>query len=755
MRDWLRLPRIRAMLSLLGAWLLFFGPTLLSSGVPYRRDLLHLYIPARHYLHERLRSGQLPQWYPYEALGVPFIGQIVTATFHPETWLFLPFAPAVAVKLNILFGYLLALAGAYKAGRAVGASRAGAVAGAFAFAFGGYAIGVSDNLPYVVGLATLPWVLWAAWRVCERRRWKDAALLGLLTASIFLAGDAQSFATCPLIFGLIFLTVRRSWRALGLLASAGVLALLCISVEWMPALVVAAASLRHAWVGDMAIIGQWSFHPWRILEWIIPSFTPALRTADMGVHIYGGRLGVWAETVFAGTIVCLLVAAGVRARSWARWPLVGLLALGVWLALGPRFLLFRGLCAVLPIFGSFRYPEKYLALAWLAAGPLAALGYDRIALQPQRWWKRAAVAAAVLLVAALIVSRTDPAGMLWRVAGKPLDPKEPIRELIRTSWSRGLLTSAAILGVGAVAIRSRRWLPLVGLLFVELWAGNGGHVQLAPLVDFEESNAFIDRVRANARDGVPAPRASLRQANITQVEDLQGGEDYYVRGMRLQLISCSSGLGHVQGFGTMLPGAAERYVRLFGDRSDWDSPVAPRFNSCFVVEPATNATTPGEREFVRDDPFGLKLMARQCDARATFDGTLPAADYAAAIQMRGEPLPPHKVIWEGASKLDYAAGSIHWLEYSPERVRLQVDAPAPTALVLRDQFAAGWTATIDGAPTPIIAANLAARGVELPAGQHLVEFDYRTPRLRLGASLSLLGLVLALAMWWQTKRSSR
>ena len=34
--------------------------------------------------------------------------------------------------------------------------------GAAAFAFGGYGIGVANNLPYVVGWATLPWVLWAS-----------------------------------------------------------------------------------------------------------------------------------------------------------------------------------------------------------------------------------------------------------------------------------------------------------------------------------------------------------------------------------------------------------------------------------------------------------------------------------------------------------------------------------------------------------------------------------------------------------------
>src|SRR3954467_8776334 len=103
-RDSRRLhPRGWAGLALVGAWLLFFGQTIVSSRVPYERDILVTVLPLRHYLLERLRAGEIPQWYPYELLGVPFAGSLVASPFHPQVVLFLLLGPALGTKWSILF----------------------------------------------------------------------------------------------------------------------------------------------------------------------------------------------------------------------------------------------------------------------------------------------------------------------------------------------------------------------------------------------------------------------------------------------------------------------------------------------------------------------------------------------------------------------------------------------------------------------------------------------------------------------------
>jgi hypothetical protein len=96
-----------------------------------------------------------------------------------------------------------------------------------------------------------------------------------------------------------------------------------------------------------------------------------------------------------------------------------------------------------------------------------------------------------------------------------------------------------------------------------------------------------------------------------------------------------------------------------------------------------------------------------------------------------------------APPTDGAPGEVRLVHYAPESVELEVEARAPMALVLNDAYYDGWSATVDGQPTPILPANIVVRGVRVPAGTHRVSFSYRTPGLVLGALISLgtLGLL--------------
>jgi uncharacterized membrane protein YfhO len=67
---------------------------------------------------------------------------------------------------------------------------------------------------------------------------------------------------------------------------------------------------------------------------------------------------------------------------------------------------------------------------------------------------------------------------------------------------------------------------------------------------------------------------------------------------------------------------------------------------------------------------------------------------------------------------------------------VEVDAPAAGWLVLSDRFFPGWTAKVDGAPTPIFRANAMMRAVKVDRGKHGVEFVFRQPGLRPGAAVS-------------------
>jgi len=70
---------------------------------------------------------------------------------------------------------------------------------------------------------------------------------------------------------------------------------------------------------------------------------------------------------------------------------------------------------------------------------------------------------------------------------------------------------------------------------------------------------------------------------------------------------------------------------------------------------------------------------------------------------------------------------------------ISIKATGPGTLTLKDRNMPGWSAFVDGKPTPIKSGLF--REIDLPAGQHVVEFRYWPPGLASGLVLFLLGLL--------------
>ena len=91
-----------------------------------------------------------------------------------------------------------------------------------------------------------------------------------------------------------------------------------------------------------------------------------------------------------------------------------------------------------------------------------------------------------------------------------------------------------------------------------------------------------------------------------------------------------------------------------------------------------------------------------------------------------------------------APGTARIVESRPDRVRVEIDPTAPGFLILSDTFFPGWAATVDGQPRSILRANVAFRAVPVAPGEHEVEFRYAPLSFRIGVTLSLAALVIAI-----------
>jgi len=87
------------------------------------------------------------------------------------------------------------------------------------------------------------------------------------------------------------------------------------------------------------------------------------------------------------------------------------------------------------------------------------------------------------------------------------------------------------------------------------------------------------------------------------------------------------------------------------------------------------------------------------------------------------------------------AGTATITEYKADSVAIKTSGGGGI-LTLSDQYYPGWQATVDGQPTDIMRADTVFRAVCVPAGDHVVRFDYRPTSLLIGVLLSALGWLL-------------
>ncbi|MDQ3929029.1 MAG: YfhO family protein, partial [Chloroflexota bacterium] len=96
--------------------------------------------------------------------------------------------------------------------------------------------------------------------------------------------------------------------------------------------------------------------------------------------------------------------------------------------------------------------------------------------------------------------------------------------------------------------------------------------------------------------------------------------------------------------------------------------------------------------------------------------------------------------------LDRTTAPVRWLVDEPEQVEVEATLPQAAWLILSDNFAQGWEASLDGSPAPMVRANVAFRAVAVPAGTHRVTFQYRPGVFYIAAAISALSTIVALAL---------
>jgi hypothetical protein len=768
--------------------LLYFHRASFSDEIFISRDILRVYYPLKKYWVDRVSQGQFPDWYPFDGLGQPYAAMLISGAYHPANLFYLVLSLGGALKLVTLLSYMAALGGTYRFGRLWGMGRGAALLSGLTYALCGYMVGISNNLLYLMAASTFPWALWGAERFLRQPSVARAAAAVIPLALVLLSGDPQSFALCNgMILVLVLLrpdraSVPRVASRAGLLI---VLGALLAAVQILPVLSILGEVNPSA--PDLATATSFSFHPLKLLELVLgplyldPESGTVASSQLAGELFQMGLASFWVSSVHVGFPALLLLGAALWAhrRDPRTWKLAVLALFLLALALGHHLPLYGWFYQWVPLWSSFRYPEKLLpyVLFLLAVGAGAgvealgrdaalsrrlgvvglglALGCGLLALGEWRWevFSRGVIAA------------------LWS------RPQAFVLEMIHGNFLKATLVSMVtlvLLGVVLLRVRhlSLRAGAFVVLQLALLYVANEGTYQMTypDLLDQPTGMVeFILRREAGSSGGRPRVFGAVSDLEPREIPPGLTAYDIVSLNIVAALDPNTPALWDLESARPYLPGVSRRFHgfmrsidfgamlgRVFGLYDVRYITVASRDYQRIQGDPDVILTEDRNvRSVLLGNPLALPrayLAAPQCvqdvDAASVFilSESFQPGRQAALECPAGTPVSEAAPSSEGL-------GEVGFVRYEPEHVELSVEARAPAVLVLNDAYYGGWSATVDGQPAPILPANVAVRGVLVPAGAHQVTFTYRPPGQRLGLFLSLVTLgLLGLAALWERRQ---
>jgi O-antigen/teichoic acid export membrane protein len=754
-----------------------------------------------------LAQGQIPLWNPYLLSGVPFLAAGQYAVLYPPGVLFyvmpLPYAYGWFIGLHLflagLFMYIFL--------RIIQVNRWGATFGAVAFAFCGFLL-TSFQWPMVVSTAAwLPLLLVAVELVIrnseegENRGLLWFCLGATVVAMQFLAGHME--ISFYVLFSAGFFAAARlaaiawkaGWRrsmspAITLLAMVG-LGIGLAALQIMPFVEAIGANFRSGYVSFQEVIG-YAMPKDQAIGFLMPDFfgNPSHHTyldlndfqsklvgdnalgkpTDPPHTIFWGRKNYVEGAVYIGILPLILGAlALLRRRNRYTWIFAIFGALAISLAFGAPWywVFFR-----LPGFDQLHTPFRWIFPYMVCAIVLGSIGAGYLAEESGR--SARALRWLTLLAGGSFFTALG-AGLLWRSRALSLVGAWMERaDRLKASFSDGAMLfsyqgrNIFILGLmllasaGVLWIAGRRW-RLPGAQWLPLAPALAIFILAADVMSY--SYSFNTRIDPKPLTFIPPAIAALPQEDQPYRIVSFGDED---------ILPPNSGmlfeLQDVRGYDTIIPKQYAEYWSLMEDphgliyskihklvRADsLQSPYFDLMNIKYIL-----SVKPLNLPLVYDGPTKVyrnpRVAPRSYLSFSAESVTMPAESLARLNSGGFDPKQHTVLIGAQAGSLPHNSGPpvpARITLYSPMRVVVEADTPAPAVLVLLDSYFPGWEAKIDGKQAGLYRAQHTFRGVLLEPGRHVVEFEYKPISFRLGLMVSGLSAaaLLLLAGWRYWRR---
>lgn len=705
---------------------------------------------------EFLATGSIPQWNPYLYGGLPYIAAMHGDIFYPTAWLRWIMPVDLAITWGMAIHFVLAGWLTFGFARALKLSWTAAIAAGVAYELSGIVASQMspghDGKLFVSALTPLAfWVLLSAIR--GRQRWGFGAFS--VVVALLVLGHYQMCYFLMLALGLWTLYLafwddqrpagQNPWLAVGLAALAVVIGIGITALQVLPFLEYIPYSPRAAggpntgweWVNSYAM------PPSEVFTWLLPEFNGVLDK-------YWGQNPIKFHTEYVG-VVPLMLACFAWGDTSRRRLVVALLVGAVLfqlLAFAGHTPFYRPFFEFVPMLKKMRAVGMVFFLVAFPLALLAGIGLERLLRGQVR--SRRVVAISVGFGSFALLGAV---GVLQPIAEGLAIPERMAAVQANSSALRlGSLRLLLAVIVGGVALwgmatgRVRGALAaalLAAVIVGDLWSVDRQFYQFSPrAAQLFRDDEITTRLRQepmpfrvlDAQNSYP--QSTLMAYRIPSVLGYHGNELRY-------------------------------YQELGGKDQGWQGVFSPNFVDLLAVRFLILQEDQPVRGFHRvlgpiTSTFGTPAVLYERDSIPSYARVVLSAAKGAEAQIPVTVVNPQfpvdlAVLYPESASVTPApirtpppvsAAHATVAEWGPGHMRITLEGqnPAPSYLVVGENWYPDWQATVDGQPATVHRADHALLSVVLPPGAREVSLRFVSRSYAQGKVVSLLSLLLAVAL---------
>lgn len=458
--------------------------------------------------------------------------------------------------------------------------------------------------------------------------------------------------------------------------------------------------------------------------------------------------------VYLGAVICFLFVFGlfIVKRTTAYW-ILSVSALAIALSWGKNFMLLSDLFIdYVPGYNKFRTVTMILSIVQITVPLLAIVGISKLlegnvprpAISKALKWSLGIVGGFCLLFAIFPSMFFDfiREGEIDQYQKQPdiLDLIVDGRaSLLRSDAFRSLLF--VLLSAGAIWSFTKNWikkeylyLAFIALIAIDMWPVAARY--LSPAKFEKENNTELVASKAD-NEILKDKSLSYRVLNFTVSPFNDATTSYFHKSLggyhgaklrRIQELIENQIDGEIQS------------ISDAGFSNPSLSPVINMFNTKYFIA----STKKGKVKVDNPGAMGNAWFVPKVEAFASADEEMAALsgfDPAAMATTTHE--------YASLARNDYGSGSIELVSYRPNYLKYEYNADKEGFVVFSEVFYRGnedWVSTIDNQPSNHIRVNYHLRGMQVPAGKHVIEFRFDPPTYHKAETYSLISSLMLLLM---------